>query len=95
MALDTKLRERIEALADDLFCDLYGLKGCPARGTKFVRDRGADGRDRCCLGRLLPSLPLCLTSRHKPADVKLCGSRMMRRLRSMDRIGKFRLPRKI
>jgi hypothetical protein len=36
MALDPRLRERIEALAEELLQDLYGPKGCPAWGTKFV-----------------------------------------------------------
>jgi hypothetical protein len=36
MALDTKLRDRIEALAKELLRDLYGPKGYPAWGTKFV-----------------------------------------------------------
>ena len=36
MALDTRLRERIEALAEALLQDLYGPKGYPAWGTKFV-----------------------------------------------------------
>jgi hypothetical protein len=36
MALDTKLQERIEALAGELLRDLYGPKGYPAWGTKFV-----------------------------------------------------------
>ena len=36
MALDTKLQERVEAVAEELLRDLYGPKGCPAWGTKFV-----------------------------------------------------------
>jgi hypothetical protein len=36
MALDSKLLERIEELAGELLRDLYGPKGCPAWGTKFV-----------------------------------------------------------
>ena len=36
MALDTKLQERIEALAAELRRELYGPKGYPPWGTKFV-----------------------------------------------------------
>jgi len=36
MALNARLQERVEGLAEELLRDLYGPKGCPAWGTKFV-----------------------------------------------------------
>jgi hypothetical protein len=36
MAISQQLRKRIEEVADDLNFELYGLKGCPPWGTKFV-----------------------------------------------------------
>ena len=36
MAMDAKLREWIDQLAGELLKDLYGPKGYPAWGTKFV-----------------------------------------------------------
>ena len=36
MAMDAKLQERVEELAEELLRYLYGPKGCPAWGTKFV-----------------------------------------------------------
>ncbi len=36
MAIDARLRERIEAAAGELLHDLYGPRGYPAWGTKFV-----------------------------------------------------------
>jgi hypothetical protein len=36
MAISQQLRKRIEEVADDLNCELYGPKGCPPWGTKFV-----------------------------------------------------------
>jgi hypothetical protein len=36
MALSPRLRERVEALADELRRELYGPKGYPPWGTKFV-----------------------------------------------------------
>ena len=36
MAMDTKLRQRINELAEELLRDLYGPKGYPAWGTNFV-----------------------------------------------------------
>jgi len=36
MAISQQLRKRIEEVADDLNFELYGPKGCPPWGTKFV-----------------------------------------------------------
>lgn len=36
MALSPRLRERVEALADELRRELYGPKGYPPWGTRFV-----------------------------------------------------------
>lgn len=36
MAISPQLQERIEALAAELRKELYGPKGCPPWGTKFV-----------------------------------------------------------
>lgn len=36
MAMDAKLRQRINKLAEELLRDLYGAKGYPAWGTKFI-----------------------------------------------------------
>ena len=36
MALSKQLQDRIEAVAADLRKELYGPKGCPPWGTKFV-----------------------------------------------------------
>jgi len=36
MAISQQLRKRIEEVADDLNFELYGAKGCPPWGTKFV-----------------------------------------------------------
>jgi hypothetical protein len=36
MALSARLREKVEALADELRRELYGPKGYPPWGTKFA-----------------------------------------------------------
>jgi len=61
MALDTKLRERIEALAEELLGDLYGPARCPVWGTKFVKMEEQTGE----VGDAIACAMLSRTLRHQ------------------------------
>ncbi len=50
MAISQQLRERIEALAAELRKELYGPRGCPPWGTKFVEMEEQTGEVGDALG---------------------------------------------
>ncbi len=73
MALNTKLRERIEALAVELLRDLYGPKGYPAWGTKFVEIEEQTGEVGDALGCAMLSRGLGMQAEEAGHTAGKCG----------------------